>query len=328
MESNLPTKIDQVEGHQIGIVTNIQFYSINDGPGIRTTVFLKGCNVRCRWCHNPEGVRRYPEVFPFFANCVGCEKCLEVCPSGALTLTKPSKEQVMQGVMEFKPHIDKGTCTYCLRCAEVCPWDALIVFGHYMTVEQVMQEVDKDKIFYMNSGGGLTISGGEPMSQPDFVISLLKAAKARHYNTCLDTNGLASWEQYEKTLDYTDWYLWDIKSMDPKVHKEWAGVSNEHSLESVRKLAKLGKRLRIRLPIIPGINDSLENMKKTAEFVESLGPAVEGVDLLPYHPWAGAKYRLFALDYSFPVGEGYDEDRLLELMEIFEPHTTEVTIGG
>ena len=324
----MASTIDQLEGHQIGVVTNIQFYSINDGPGIRTTVFLKGCNVRCRWCHNPEGVRRNPEVFPYYANCVGCEQCLDSCPSGALTLVKPTKEEALKGIMEFKPHIDKGICTYCLQCVDACPFDALVCFGDFMTVDQVLDEVEKDKLFYKHSGGGMTISGGEPMAQPDFVLALLKEAKERKINTCLDSNGYAKWELYEKTLDYVDWYLLDIKHMDPEVHKDWAGVSNERVLDNIKKIAERGKKIRIRIPVIPSINDSVENMKKTAEFVESLGSAVEGVDLLPYHPWAGAKYRLFALDYNFPIGEGYDEDHLLELMEIFEPHTVEVTIGG
>lgn len=320
--------VDELEAHDLGVVNDIQFYSTCDGPGIRTTVFLKGCNIRCKWCHNPEGVRKNPEVFPFYTNCVGCEKCVEACPSRAITIVKPTRAEMEQGAGAFRPKINKDLCTYCLQCVESCAYDGLVVFGKIMHVEEVMDEVEKDKLFYKNSGGGMTISGGEPMNQPHFVLSLLKAARERGINTCLDTNGYAKWEYYEPTLPYVDWYLWDIKHMDPKVHMGWAGVSNERVLSNLKKVVERGARVRIRIPIIPNINDNVENMRRTAEFVATLGPAVEGVDLLPYHPYAGAKYRLFGLDYPFPMGEGYDEDQVLEFMEIFEPLVDEVTIGG
>jgi pyruvate formate lyase activating enzyme len=312
----MASRIDELD-NQIGVITNIQFFSLCDGPGIRTTVFLKGCIMRCRWCHNPEGVRRNPEVFPYYTNCIGCGECLEACPSGALTLLEPNK-----------PKIDKGLCTYCLQCASACRYNALVVFGKFVRAGEVLDEVGKDKPFYENSGGGMTLSGGEPLAQPDFTLSLLKGAKERDINTCLDTNGYAGWETIEKMLEYVDLFLWDIKHMDPVVHKSWSGLSNELILDNARKIAQQGKRMRIRVPIIPDINDSEENLRRTAEFVDSLGPSVTGVDLLPYHPWAGAKYRLFALDYPFPMGEGYDEEKIMGFMEIFEPHTAEVTIGG
>lgn len=308
-------RIDQLDDN-IGIITNIQFYSIYDGPGIRTNVFLKGCNLRCRWCHNPEGVSRWPEVFPYYPNCTGCGECVAACPSGAITLIEPTK-----------PTVDKVKCTSCFQCIEVCKTQGLAVFGKFVTVNQVMEEVEKDKPFYENSGGGMTLSGGDPTNQPDFCRALLKSAKERGINTCLDTNGYAEWETIESMIEYVDWFLWDIKSMDSHAHKDWAGVGNERILENVRKVAQRAK-LRIRFPVIPNINDSDDNLKKTAEFIESLGPNVEGVDLLPYHPYAGAKYRLFCLDYNFPIGEGYNEDRLIEMMDIFEPHVSEVTIGG
>lgn len=308
-------RIDQLDSN-IGIITNIQFYSVCDGPGIRTNVFLKGCTLRCRWCHNPEGVRRCPEVFPYYPNCTGCGKCVEACPSGAITLVEPTK-----------PSVDKAKCTSCFQCVEICETQGMVVYGKYVTVDEVMVEVERDKTFYKNSGGGMTLTGGDPTAQPDFCLALLKAAKDRGINTCLDTNGYAKWEIYEKMIDDVDWFLWDIKNMDPQVHKDWAGVSNERILENAMRIAQRAK-MRIRVPIIPDVNDSDENLRKTAEFVESLGPNVDGVDLLPYHPYAGAKYRLFCLDYPFPMGEGYDEDRVIEIMKVFEPHAAEVTIGG
>ena len=312
----MASRIDQLD-NQIGVITNIQFYSICDGPGIRTNVFLKGCLLRCRWCHNPEGVRRNPEVFPYYTNCNGCGECVRICPSGAITLEEPTK-----------PKIDKGICTYCLQCADVCKYSAIIVFGRYVTAKEVLDEVEKDKPFYENSGGGMTLSGGEPLAQPNFILSLLSGAKDRGIHTCLDTTGYAKWEVIESILDYTDIFLWDVKHLDSIIHKSWAGVGNELILDNLKKVAKLGKSIRIRVPVIPNINDSMEDMRKTADFVESLGPSVVGVDLLPYHPWASAKYRLFALDYDFPIGEGYNEEQILEMMNIFEPHVAEVTIGG
>ena len=173
----------------------------------------------------------------------------------------------------------------------------------------------------------MTLTGGEPTVQPRFVLALLKAAHEKKIHSCLDTCGHAKWEVYEELLDHVDLFLWDIKHMDTKRHESWAGVGNERILDNLKKVAKKAK-VRIRVPVIPNVNDSEENMRETAEFAESLGENIEGVDLLPYHPYAGAKYRLFGLDYPFPMGEGYNEDRVLELMHIFAPHVEEVTIGG
>ncbi|MDY6835790.1 MAG: glycyl-radical enzyme activating protein [Chloroflexota bacterium] len=312
----MASRIDELD-NKIGIITNIQFYSLCDGPGIRTNVFLKGCVLNCRWCHNPEGVRRNPEVFPYHPNCIGCGDCIEKCPSGAITLPEPTK-----------PSVDKGRCTYCLQCTDFCRYRALVVYGRYVTVGEVITEVEKDKPFYKNSGGGMTLSGGDPLAQPDFTLSLLQAAQAREINTCLDTSGYAPWETLEKMIDYIDFFLWDIKHMDSAAHKDWSGVGNELILDNLKKVAERKKKIRIRVPIITGINDTNENLLATAQFVQSLGESIQGVDLLPYHPWAGAKYRLFGIDYPFPAGEGYNEERLLELLGIFEPYAAEVTVGG
>jgi len=312
----MASRIDELD-NQIGVITNIQFYSLCDGPGIRTTVFLKGCNIKCQWCHNPEGNRRYPEVFPFLPNCISCGACSNVCAAGALTLAD-----------DGKPRIDKGRCTSCLRCVNVCEHGGLVVIGKYTTVGEVMAEVEKDKPFYKNSGGGMTVSGGEPLGQPDFTLALMQAAHERRINTVLDTCGYGEWESLEKLIDHVDLFLWDIKHMDPIAHKDWAGVSNELILDNAKKVAERGGKIRIRVPIIIGRNDSEENLRATAEFAESLGESVLGVDLLPFHPYAGSKYVMFGLEYPFPIGEGYNEDRLLEMMDIFVPHVDEVTIGG
>ncbi len=302
---------------QIGVITHIQFFSLNDGPGIRTTVFLKGCRLDCKWCHNPEGKRHYPEVFPYIPNCTGCKACLDVCPTGALT---------------FAEHLrmDKGKCIVCKQCVEECQNDGIVLWGRLVTVKEVIEEVEKDKAFYKNSGGGMTLSGGEPLAQPEFTFALLKCARERGIGTALDTCGYVRWEVLEPILEWVDLVLLDLKNMDPGAHKEFTGVTNELILANARKIAEKGIKMRIRVPIIPGRNDSEDNLRKTAEFVEQLNRnnVIEGVDLLPYHPYAGAKYRIFGIGFPYPQGEGYPEEKLLSMVEIFCDHDLEVTVGG
>lgn len=306
------------EGNKtFGIITDIQKMCMNDGPGYRTTVFLKGCHLNCQWCHNPEGKSRFPEVIPFVDNCTDCGECLDVCPTGALSLDK-----------ERKPRINRALCTTCLQCAKICRYDALVVWGKIVTVDEVMEEVLKDKPFYIHSGGGMTLSGGEPMAQPDFCLALMKAAKEEGIGTALDSCGHAPWEDYERVLEYTDIVLFDIKIMDTAEHKRYAGMGNELVLENARRIAAMGKKMRIRIPVIPGRNDSQENWEATAKFIKSLGDVVEGVDLLPYHPYAGGKYKAFGMDYPYPMGEGLEDEALLSVVDFFVEHAPEVTVGG
>ncbi|MDY6918323.1 MAG: glycyl-radical enzyme activating protein [Chloroflexota bacterium] len=300
----------------LGVVNDIQRMSICDGPGYRTTVFLKGCYLDCQWCHNPEGKRRYPEVFPYIPNCIGCMKCVDVCPTGALTVEE-----------ENKPIIDKGLCNVCLQCVKVCKYDALVVWGKIMRAGEVMDEVEKDLPFYVNSGGGMTLSGGEPMAQPEFALALMKLAKALEIHTALDTAGNVPWEDFEKVLEYTDLVLYDIKIMDPQAHKEYSGRSNELILDNAKRIAGLGKKMRIRIPVIPGRNNTVENMRETGEFIRGLGDVVLGIDLLPYHPYAGSKYRIFGLPYPFPEGEGLADQSIDPFIDVLVDYA-DVTVGG
>jgi pyruvate formate lyase activating enzyme len=305
------------EGQRLGIINDIQRMSVNDGPGFRTVVFLKGCLLDCEWCHNPEGKRRYPEVIPYVNNCEGCNKCLEVCPTGALTI-----------IEEKKPIVDKGLCTACLQCIGVCKYYALVCWGKIVTAREVMDDVARDKPFFIESGGGLTVSGGEPLAQPEFTRALMILAKETGIGTALDTCGHASWEDLEKVLEYTDLVLFDIKNIDTKEHRKYAGLGNELILENARRIAQRGVKMRIRVPIIPGRNDSDESLRATAKFIGGLGNAVLGVDLLPYHPYAGGKYRAFGMDYPFPTGEGLNDDVLAPFVELFLDYVPEVTVGG
>ncbi len=304
---------------QAGFITDIQFFSLSDGPGIRTTVFLKGCILNCRWCHNPEGNRRYPEVFPYQSKCTGCGECVEVCPAGAISLVK-----------DCTPRIDKGLCIDCFQCVEACKEEAMVVWGRMVTVDEVIGEVERDKTFYKTSGGGMTLSGGDPLAQPEFSRALFIVAKERGIRTALDTCGHASWEVMERVLEGVDYVLFDIKHMDPQAHRSYCGADNRLILGNAERVAETGKGMRVRVPIIPGFNDGWENLKKTAEFTRSLKDKAMGleVDILPYHPYAGAKYRLFGLDYPFPQGEGYPEERLRDIVEIFLNEDLDVTVGG
>jgi len=310
-----------VEGYQsFGVITDIQGMCMNDGPGYRTVVFLKGCYLNCQWCHNPEGKRRFPEVIPYVSNCTDCGECLGMCPTGALAINGLKGEK--------RPAIDRGLCSTCLQCVRVCNYDALVVWGKIVTAEYVSAEVIKDKQFYTNSGGGLTISGGEPMAQPEFSLALMKAAKEEGIGTALDTCGHAPWEDFERVLKYTDLVLYDIKIMDSDEHRLYSGVGNELILENARRIASSSVKMRIRIPVIPGRNDSKKNWESTAKFIEGLGDAVEGVDLLPYHPFAGGKYRAFGMDYPYPEGEGLEDELLVPVVDFFLEHVPEVTVGG
>jgi len=306
-------------GNTLGVITNIQFFSTYDGPGIRTTVFLKGCTLNCRWCHNPEGMRKYPEVFPDTSKCTGCGECLKACPTGAISFPK-----------EKRPRIDKALCSACGSCVEACQFGALGIWGVFVRAGDVLDAVEKDMVFYDESGGGMTISGGEPTARFEFTLALLKGAKERGISTALDTCGYTPWGKLDALLEWTDIVLYDIKYMDPEDHKEFTGRDNVLILENARRIAEKGIPMRIRVPVIPGRTDTVSSLKKTAEFVAELDRKgkIIGVDLLPYHPFAGAKYRLFGLDYPFPEGEGFQDDDIIQFIGLFTDEGIDVTIGG
>ena len=271
--------------NQEGIIFDIQRYSIHDGPGIRTIVFFKGCSLRCSWCSNPESQSNLPEIMWLENSCIHCRKCEDLCPEGAFSET-----------VEGLKHIDRNLCTRCGICDENCYADAMKLVGRYVTVSEVMEEVEKDKSFYNESGGGITLSGGEPLLQPEFASKLLRESKLRGFNTVVETAGYVPWKNFKRVVSDVDLYLYDIKSMDSEIHKRYGGFPNELILDNLKKLSLLGASVLIRVPIIPGVNDSTKNIRLTAEFAKSLN--AKGVELLEYHRLGVAKHRRLGKDYA------------------------------
>lgn len=282
-----------------GTIFNIQKYSINDGPGIRTIVFLKGCPLKCEWCSNPES-QEMKKLLVFKAgDCIGCGKCVEMCPTG----NRKTEDFKMCEVA-------------CGRCTLMCPTNALEVIGEEKTVQEVIKEVEKDRKFYIKSGGGLTISGGEPLMQHEFAYELAKAAKANHINTAIETTGFASWEAASKVFSQIDYILFDVKSMDDETHIKYTGVSNKLILENLEKLAATrADDITIRIPLIEPVNADEENIIKTAQMAQRLG--ITKLHLLPYHKYGEGKYNKLYKEYTFEGITPSDEtlDRYVELLK-------------
>ena len=286
-----------------GKLINIQGFSVQDGPGIRTTVFFKGCPLRCPWCHSPESQAFYPQLSWMSQKCLGTEhcrdSCIQACPKHAVSYGKIVENSAGEPVQHVT--IDRAVCDNCGDCAERCYPEALFICGKDYTVEEVMKIVRRDLPFYAESGGGMTISGGECLSQPEFALALLKAAKAEGIHTAVDTSGFAPWKTVEAVLPYTDLFLYDLKHMDSAAHKAATGVPNEIILENAEKIAQAGGKLQIRIPVIPRFNNDPENIRRTGEFCRELGAAVELIQLLPYHSMGTMKY--FRLDENAKVME-------------------------
>jgi pyruvate formate lyase activating enzyme len=269
-----------------GIIFNIQRFSIQDGPGIRTTVFLKGCPLRCVWCSNPESQNSFFEIAHRDTVCRRCGRCIDVCEVGAISITN-------QGTK-----INRKICTNCGKCIEACIFGARRFYGEKKTIAEVYREVVRDKPFYQNSGGGVTASGGEPLLQADFVAELFKLCQENGIHTCLDTCGYADTDAWKKVLPYTNLVLYDIKLMDPRAHRKWTGKTNEKILRGINLVAVSKVPVIVRIPVIPGANDSEENMQAIARLCRDLG--INEVNLLPYHRFGESKYVM--LDRRYHLG--------------------------
>jgi pyruvate formate lyase activating enzyme len=297
-----------------GIIFDIKKFAVDDGPGIRTTIFLKGCPLRCWWCHNPEGQVLAPELMYRTRRCIDCGECVKNCPKEAISY------------ISKKMSINRKYCNLCGRCSQGCPTEALAIIGKKMSVREVVKEIDKDLIFYEESEGGVTFSGGEPLLQPDFLGALLKECGERNIRAAVDTCGYASHEAVDKIRDKVDLFLYDIKTMDEKIHKKYTGVSNKLILENFERLAENGNNILARFPIIPGINDGEDNIAKTAEFVLSHG--IKNISLLPYHRAGSEKYRGLSRAYGLKKIQGPSDQNLRLIKEKLENFGLRVKIGG
>ncbi|MBU1672053.1 MAG: glycyl-radical enzyme activating protein [Actinobacteria bacterium] len=288
-----------------GTVFNIQRFSIEDGPGIRTTVFMKGCPLRCTWCHNPEGLVLKPQLMWFDVRCIGARDCLAACTRDALELTRDGMR------------IDREACDTCGDCAKACPAGALEVVGRSYTPDEAYEEVYRDEAFYRNSGGGMTVSGGEPTMQPRFVAALLRKCREGGIHTALDTCGYSSPEVLTGLLELADMALLDLKVMDEAEHRRLTGVDPAPVLDSARILAGSGKPVWVRTPIIPGCTDSPENIAALASFLAGLG-GVQRWDLLAFNNTCGSKYSRLDMVWELEGVPLKTEDEMVELAGIAE----------
>ncbi len=295
------------------LVFDIKRYAIHDGPGIRTSIFFKGCPIRCWWCHNPEGQEPYPEMMYYENRCIICGTCEKVCPLKAVS------------IVDGKVVTNRKLCDNCGVCVEYCPTGAREFAGKWYTIQELLEEAEADRPFYEESGGGVTISGGEPLMQHEFVIRFLEELKRVEIHTAVDTSGYVSKEIMKNVSRFTDLFLYDLKVMDPQKHLLYTGVRNDIILNNLKLLDELGARIWVRFPLIPGVNDDEANVRAMSEFVSNL-KSVEQLNILPYHPLGVSKAeRLGKEQKRF---EKPNRQLIDKIMNILEEYGLLVKVGG
>lgn len=288
-----------------GTIFDIKRFAVHDGPGIRTTVFFKGCPLRCLWCHNPESVKIQRQIVFFENKCIGCGECFKRCPNKAI-------EATLQGRKYYR---DK--CTLCGTCVEYCYAEATVMQGKIVEVEEVIEEVKKDMPFYENSGGGVTLSGGEPTMQPEFCIAILQESKKAGMHTALDTSGYVKFDILKEILKYVDLILYDLKVMDSQKHKEYTGVTNEIILSNLKEIDKMDIPIEIRIPTIPGYNDSEDNLYATSQLINRLHNVIR-IKMLPYHRLGEGKYDRLNMEYKLKGLEPPNKARMEQIVSFMK----------
>jgi len=299
-----------------GVVSEIERFAVEDGPGIRTLVFMKGCPLSCVWCSNPESQKLGPEIAYFKDKCIGCGRCVEICPQKAISYLKD------EGLV-----IDRSKCDNCGLCAEVCVAGSKVLVGKSMTAGEIIAEVKKDSAFYQRSVGGITVSGGEPALQKEFLLELLAKCHAQGLNTAIETCGYTDWMSLKNIARDTDLIFYDLKHMDPLVHKRLTGVTNELILRNLRNLSRLNKPIIARMPLIPGYNDSFNNIESTVDFVKSLDN-IQRLEILPYHRLGQAKYKSLGREYELKDLLPHDRKNLTWLVDLGAKKGVQVQLGA
>ncbi len=308
------------------LITDIQKFAVNDGPGFRTNVFLKGCPLKCLWCHNPETIAPYPEIYWKSRLCTQCGACLEVCPNDAINPPIPPEESQSENSTYHK--IIRDRCDRCMKCVEICPYDALTIVGKPMSVDEILDEVEKDRLFYENSGGGMTLSGGEPTTHEDFSDKLLKGARQRGLHSCLDTNGFCDWNVLKSLIKNVDIVLFDLKHLDPEMHKKDTGTGNEIILKNLGLLLETGIETWVRIPVIPNFNDSMDFHKLASDYLAGFAGKIARVDLLPFHNYCQDKYKWLGIDWALKDEDAIEPSFLEIPADLYREKGLLTTVGG
>ena len=302
----------------MSLITNVQKFSIHDGDGIRTSVFFKGCPLKCEWCHNPETQRFEKEMQCDKEKCVGCGTCAKVCPNGAISMENG------------KPEMKKDACTFCGKCVNFCPIGIREIIGREYSVKELIKELMKDQMFYEESGGGVTLSGGEVMAMDiDYILAIAKELKRQDVTLTIDTCGYVPYEKFQAILPYVNTFLYDVKVMDPKLHKKYIGVDNQLILDNLIRLAADGARIYIRIPTIKEVNGNEKNMKETIAFLKEHDIHPAQINLLPYHDTGIGKYSKLDMEYKGTDLHAPEKEEMESFVRLFvESGFQNTKIGG